>query len=157
MGELKMQKEIIVKWPAKTIISVGEKSLSIKRKGFMSLATQGLKGEKTIPYKSITSIQLKKPGVTSGYIQFSLLGGNENRKGVFDATHDENTIMIATKQVYEEMVELKSFVESKQEESFVTQSAPSNADELRKYKSLLDDGIIDQNEFDTKKKQLLGL
>ena len=33
----------------------------------------------------------------------------------------------------------------------------SNADELRKYKDLLDNGIITQEEFDAKKKQLLGL
>ena len=33
----------------------------------------------------------------------------------------------------------------------------SNADEIRKYKGLLDDGIITQEEFDAKKKQLLGL
>ena len=38
-------------------------------------------------------------------------------------------------------------------------SAPtiSNADELKKYKELLDMGIITQEEFDAKKKQLLGL
>ena len=34
---------------------------------------------------------------------------------------------------------------------------PSNADELKKYKELLDAGIITQEEFDAKKKQLLGL
>ena len=33
----------------------------------------------------------------------------------------------------------------------------SNADELKKYKELLDQGIISQEEFDAKKKQLLGL
>lgn len=33
----------------------------------------------------------------------------------------------------------------------------SNADELRKFKGLLDDGIISQAEFDEKKKELLGL
>ena len=33
----------------------------------------------------------------------------------------------------------------------------SNADELKKYKELLDSGIITQEEFDAKKKQLLGL
>ena len=33
----------------------------------------------------------------------------------------------------------------------------SNADELKKYKELLDSGIITQEEFDQKKKQLLGL
>lgn len=33
----------------------------------------------------------------------------------------------------------------------------SNADELKKYKELLDSGVISQEEFDSKKKQLLGL
>lgn len=33
----------------------------------------------------------------------------------------------------------------------------SNADELKKFKELLDNGTITQNEFDEKKKQLLGL
>ena len=33
----------------------------------------------------------------------------------------------------------------------------SNADELKKYKDLLDSGVITQEEFEAKKKQLLGL
>ena len=33
----------------------------------------------------------------------------------------------------------------------------SEADELRKYKALLDDGIITQEDFEKKKKQLLKL
>ena len=33
----------------------------------------------------------------------------------------------------------------------------SNADELKKYKELLNSGVISQEEFDAKKKQLLGL
>ena len=40
----------------------------------------------------------------------------------------------------------------------IKQEAPkSDADELKKYKELLDSGIITQEEFDAKKKQLLGL
>ncbi len=40
----------------------------------------------------------------------------------------------------------------------ISQEAPqSNADELKKYKELLDSGVITQEEFDAKKKQLLGL
>lgn len=35
--------------------------------------------------------------------------------------------------------------------------ANSNADELKKYKDLLDSGVITQEEFEAKKKQLLGL
>ena len=33
----------------------------------------------------------------------------------------------------------------------------SSADELKKYKELFDMGVISQEEFDAKKKQLLGL
>lgn len=33
----------------------------------------------------------------------------------------------------------------------------SSADELMKYKELLDSGVLTQKEFDAKKKQLLGL
>ena len=36
-------------------------------------------------------------------------------------------------------------------------SAISSADELKKFKELLDMGVITQEEFDAKKKQLLGL
>ena len=37
------------------------------------------------------------------------------------------------------------------------QANASNADELKKYKDLLDNGVISQEEFDAKKKQLLKL
>ena len=37
------------------------------------------------------------------------------------------------------------------------QAAPSPADELKKFKELLDMGALTQEEFDIKKKQLLGL
>ena len=36
-------------------------------------------------------------------------------------------------------------------------SAASSADEIKKYKELLDDGVITKEEFEMKKKQLLGL
>ena len=43
-------------------------------------------------------------------------------------------------------------------QTVVKQEVPqSNADELKKYKDLLDSGVITQEEFDAKKKQLLGL
>ena len=43
-------------------------------------------------------------------------------------------------------------------ETVIKQEIPqSNADELKKYKDLLDGGVITQEEFDAKKKQLLGL
>ena len=43
------------------------------------------------------------------------------------------------------------------EKTTPTTISTSNADELKKFKELLDSGIITQEEFDAKKKQLLGL
>lgn len=44
------------------------------------------------------------------------------------------------------------------ETSDVSSISPvSPTDEIRKYKELLDDGIITQDDFDKKKKQLLGI
>lgn len=42
-------------------------------------------------------------------------------------------------------------------EKTVLAPASSSADELKKFKELLDSGVISQEEFDLKKKQLLGL
>jgi hypothetical protein len=43
------------------------------------------------------------------------------------------------------------------ETNTVSQEQPQTTDEIKKYKELLDEGIITQEEFDAKKKQLLGL
>lgn len=47
--------------------------------------------------------------------------------------------------------------ESKPTSTEPSSPAPDSTDELRKFKTLLDDGIITQSEFDEKKKQLLNL
>ncbi len=48
--------------------------------------------------------------------------------------------------------------QNKANATVIKQEIPqSNADELKKYKDLLDNGIITQAEFDAKKKDLLGL
>ena len=54
---------------------------------------------------------------------------------------------------------LKQLLESCSQTSTATSptDTSSTADEIRKYKQLLDDGIISQEEFDAKKKQLLNL
>lgn len=46
---------------------------------------------------------------------------------------------------------------NKQFQHSLTQEKLSSADEIAKFKKLLDDGTITQEEFDAKKKQLLGL
>ena len=49
------------------------------------------------------------------------------------------------------------FEKEKAVSSNATNTSVSSADELKKFKELLDSGVISQEEFDAKKKQLLGL
>ena len=58
------------------------------------------------------------------------------------------------------IIKRTSFVvpkEEKQPQIINNIQEKSSADELKKFKDLLDSGIITQEEFDEKKKQLLGL
>ena len=61
-------------------------------------------------------------------------------------------------EIHQKISELLIARQGKQTVTPIKQEIPqSNADELRKYKELLDSDIITQEEFDAKKKQLLGL
>ena len=157
-----MEKEYYIKSPNKIIIKLTANSITIIRKGVLNLMNHGLKGEKTIPLKSITAVQLKKPGMTNGYIQFGILGGNENKGGVFAATQDENTIMFSSK-YYKDMLELKERIESYlyyPDSRIKVTDIPqekSTSEQLKELKELLDMEIITQEEFDAKKKQLLNI
>jgi len=139
---------------------VYENKVEITRKGVLAFAFQGLKGTKTIPISEIKSIQIKKGGFVQGYIQFGVAGGVENRKGAEDATRDENTVTFSSPQngLAEEIkyyIESIMLNQSNNQRTVVQQT--SDADEILKFKQLLDAGIITQEEFNAKKKQLLGL
>jgi hypothetical protein len=74
---------------------------------------------------------------SSGIIRFWLLS---NRQEVFSA-----------------ISELLSQFQNNNQTVIHKEEKLSSADELKKYKDLLDSGVITQEEFDAKKKQLLGL
>lgn len=140
---------------------VYENKIEITRKGVWAFAHQGLKGTKTIPISAIKTIQVKKTGLTQGYIQFGVLGGVENRGGLQAANYDENTVTFGNANDNKTATQIKEYIESliynnSNSRGNVVQ-ATSDADELLKFKKLLDDGVITQEEFDAKKKQLLGL
>ena len=77
-------------------------------------------------------------GTSSGRIHFKFI---KNK----DEIHSELSNLLIERQYSEKQNTIQST------------SPTSNADELKKYKDLLDNGIITQEEFDAKKKQLLGL
>jgi hypothetical protein len=122
----------------------------------------GNKGTKEIAITSISSIHLSKPGIKAGRIRFFIEGSlQETKYQAYLAS--ENELLITTPNDYRTMYEAKEVIESLrlhhseklyQALSKHTMTA-SPADEIRKYKSLLDDGIISEEEFEKKKKELL--
>ena len=144
----------------KTVVVEGS-TVTISKKGSLFAS----KREKAIPIRNITSVEVKKPGaLTAGFIQFSIAGGAARDSsfkvtgGAFDAASDENSVLFADKEAYEVALEIKKYVENHTEGAPAAAPAElSAADEIVKLKSLLDQGILSAEEFEAKKRQLLGL
>lgn len=141
----------------KFFVSVDDYNVKIESKGMSNFINRGSKGVKSIPIKSITAIQFKKPNLTTGYIQFAYSGSSESKGGTLNAVKDENTILFIKKELdlAEKLVELIEV--KRREDTKPSTQTQSTADEIKQFKSLLDEGIITQEEFDSKKKQLLGI
>ena len=144
--------------------------ITIYRKGAMAKMTQGYtKGVKRIAVGAVNAVQVKKPGVTVGYIQFTLGGGIESRRGVLDATKDENTVTFRSNHA-SSFYEIRDFIEAAIGRRHAQPTEPrrireyqsafgaplSVADELRKLASLRDDGVLSEQEFAQEKTRLLG-
>ena len=144
----------------KSVIVEGT-TVKILKKGSILAAERN----KTIPIRNITSVEVKKPGAMFvGFIQFSIAGGKARDSsftlsgGAYDAVQDENSIVFSDQEAYQKALEIKEYVENFSEpRDQGNATSNSVADEILKLKSLLDQGILTQSEFDEKKKQLLGI
>jgi len=134
--------------------------LSVKA-GLGSFITGNISdGEKTIYYADCIGVQFKKSGLQIGYLQFETSGGIMNNKA--NNFFNENTFTWdKPQQSNEKMEEVSQYVKERVEYYKNAKNAPvaatSPAEEIKKYKELLDMGVISQEEFNTKKKQLLGI
>ena len=91
----------------------------------------------------------------NGYIQFSFIGGSEAKGGFVQATQDENSVLFrANQQAAVEVLrdELQRRISSETSKSLQT----SSMDELEKLAVLRDKGVVSEEEFQQKKKMLLG-
>ncbi len=132
----------------------------IQRKGLLGAASQ--QGSKEIRIDQISAVQLKKPGLTAGFIRFSFVGGQESKRAGLSVAYDENAIVIPGH--YGEFVKAKELIEQYQQAMAQAQRTPvvapalvSAADELEKLAALRDRGILSAAEFEAKKQQVLGL
>lgn len=113
--------------------------------------------EKTFLFSQIKAIEKhnKRPMVDNAFIDIDL-GGHAVRSGSLA----ENAIMFNNNADMDEAYQIMSeafntyLAKKKENETKVSSSA---ADELLKYKQLLDMGVISEDEFNAKKKALLNL
>lgn len=117
------------------------------------------RGEKTIFYDDFTSVEFKPNKLLStGYIQFNIPGHKQKaslpENDEYSFSFDKK-IEYRAEKLYNKILENKRNHKSSGDTTVINQV--SAADEVLKLKQLLDAGVLTQDEFDTKKKQLLGL
>ena len=141
-------------------LTVTPTKIIISRKGAIGFISQGHKGEKEIDLSQISAVQFKKPGLgTVGYIQFSFLGGGETKGGIRDAVRDENTILFKGGKVEADFVKAKELIDTYRSRLRGEGSAGGSVGlgDLEHLAQLRDRGILTEEEFTAKKKQILGL
>ncbi len=127
-----------------------------------NIARSGALGGKKVFYQNLSGVQYREPsGILVGFIQFLFAGSDESKKGVTDAVNDENTILFKTEEQVKVARQIVSYIEERiravKNPTVNVTAQLSSADEIRKLKALLDEGIITEEEFAAKKKQLLGI
>lgn len=138
----------------------------ITRDGFAAFLLHGpLKGAREILISQVSAIEFQDAGaLLSGYIRFSHLGGTQPLVvepyylfGKAQAiANDENAVSFRQSEqgAFEA---IKRAIEQRMTTRRPAGNAPSNLDELEKLASLRTRGIITEEEFAAKKRQLLGL
>ncbi len=130
-------------------VVVDEDSLTISYRALY----HGFRGDKRIPYSSITAVQFMEPGSwLAGYIQFSLKGALE---WLGPVNQDENAIQFDGKDA-DDFRALRDHLQSRIEAGSQGASGGSVADEIAKLARLRDEGILTSDEFAAQKAKLLG-
>jgi hypothetical protein len=137
-------------------------AVRIKHIGIRSFLSGANRFEKDILFPQIVSVELKKAAFFSnGYIEF-VLGTHRQRHDEDKSDFDTKDAIVSFRPGQQRAFEaLRDVVEAKISGNAATSTAASKAstdlDELDKLASLRDRGVITEDEFVRKKKQLLGL
>lgn len=133
--------------------------LTISRKGtgFLTALNLGLQGDKIIPVSQITAVELKPPGTfVTGYFRLSI-NGRDPVGGAMEAVKDENAVLLGQ----DNMAAFEQLQGALLAAISARSSSPaggiSAADEIEKLAALRDRGVLTDEEFSAKKRQLLGI
>lgn len=114
----------------------------------------------TLEYELITEVRFREPTWLNpdGRIFFMHPSVFKEKRPYGGLSLSQNEVPFE-KSALALMKEIKEYIEKRiitiKSQSKVVTVGSSTADEIRKFKQLLDEGIITQSEFDEKKKQLL--
>lgn len=124
-----------------------------------------MRKEKVLSIYDITGVEVKKPDLYKGYIQLQVAGQaspnssglSSRRKSTFAALEDENAVLFDGEENYQVALAMQEHIRAMNAKAKAPSGAPalSAADELLKFKKLLDEGVITQEEFEAQKKKLL--
>ena len=142
-------------------INIYEDSIEIVQTGLRSKAAKGLIGSKTVPFESITAIQYREGNnLTNGYVQISIKGYEESKKGLLDATMDENSIVFQKKnnEIFKKIADLiqEKIKEFSSKASNKITSQVSISEEIEKLNNLFKSGAISEEEFTKAKDKLIS-
>lgn len=141
-------------------LEVLEDRVVLKHTMVLGLTTGFLKGHKTIPYSAISAVQYKRSGVLSGYIQFTLAGGVEPRRGIWEAQSDENTITFANNEVFDKAREfIEARIGYRSSPAAPVPASPSGGttvETLERLLALREKGALTAEEYEEQKVAVLG-
>lgn len=144
---LYIEKFIRIKGEEKTFNKTSNLGLAITEEVWGVAAANRKANQSSITYKTPDIIYYKIVLNSSSMVEPILIEEKKIPKSLIDKKFDE-LLFIKTKEAY--------FTKKNNNTSSTSQTS-SNLDDLKKLKELLDAGIITQEEFEAKKKQILGL
>lgn len=117
---------------------------------------KSLRGDTKVLYSQIQEIKFKEATLTStGYLQLST--PRSSMVGILRTVDQPQNAVKFKRNQNDEAFKLKSEIEMKMNKLGDSQPSDSGLSSLKELKSLLDEGIISQEEFDLKKKQILNI
>jgi hypothetical protein len=130
-------------------------SIVISSRGANVMLFRGMQGQKSIPIRSITSVQVKLgTRFVPGYINLSYPGGKKFQGGLAAAASDPDTLIFhrstnaAVEKFAAEINRLRASLEPA--------SMPSTADEIAKLVELHKRGALSDEEFAAAKRKAIG-
>ena len=133
---------------------------------YVNVWHKGDKEERCVLLSQIVSIIVKKPGFTSNGLIFLQTIGSKGTSATmtkFDYGMDKNTVFF-TKSSYQEALDFKAYIENAisnlKTSPVVSEYNNGTTDltsQLKELRSLVEQGLITENDYEEKKRSLLNL